>query len=105
VNNTLERIWQEPAVTISSYYSRNNPEELGKITKVFSDFGVLAEIRIYDIPLQVRRPPTVSAWSMIVMFLGYKHVVMTNDATLLHNVIHVLNISHSVWKNISNGMK
>lgn len=42
VNNMLESLWKEPAVIISTYYSRIYPEELGQITKILSDFGVLA---------------------------------------------------------------
>ena len=96
VNNMLERIWQEPTVTITTYYARIYPDELGKITKFLSDFGVLAGIRIWDIPLQVRRPPLCQPGLWFLCFLfGYKHVVMTNEPALLHNVIHVLSTSHS----------
>jgi hypothetical protein len=35
----IRRIWQEQAVTISTYYPIIYPEEIGKITKILSEMG------------------------------------------------------------------
>jgi len=69
VNNMLERILQEPSVTISTYHPRIYPEGLRNITKVLSHF-VWCAYRDSNLghPATRQDTPAVSTWSMIFTF-------------------------------------
>jgi hypothetical protein len=63
------RIWQEPAVTISTYYPIIYPEEIGKITKILSEFvwGACFDSNLGHHATS-QEILAVITWSMIVCF-------------------------------------